>query len=285
MACHFETSPRGHERAFANAEAAPKVYVVGDDAASRERLVFWLARADFRATAFADAASFQQAFAASRCDLVIVDIERERGLALACLLREHAGIGVVVLSAFGDIGARVRSFESGADAHLAKPIDPRELTAQLRALHRRLATAQRAAAATGSGAWLLRQDGWILEDPHGCEMHLTTAERAFVGCLIASRGAPASRDELLENLGDNPRDADPHRIDVLVNRLRRKAASLGIALPLHAVRGRGYVLANGTGAMPVAHELARIAASVDAAPREIPATPAVVRPLFPRDAR
>jgi DNA-binding response OmpR family regulator len=193
-------------------------------------------------------------------------------------------VGVVVLSAFGDIGARVRSFESGADAHLAKPVDPRELTAQLRALHRRLAGPKRPPAATGSGAWLLKQDGWILEDPHGCEMHLTTAERAFVGCLIASRGAPASRDELLENLGDNPRDADPHRIDVLVNRLRRKAASLGIALPLHAVRGRGYVLANGTGAMPVAHELARIAASVDAAPREIPAQ-AVVRPLFPRDAR
>jgi two-component system, OmpR family, response regulator PhoP len=284
MACHFETSPRGRERAVAHVDAAPKVYVVGDDAASRERLVFWLTRADFRATGFPDAAAFQQAFAASRCDLVVVDIERERGLSLACLLREHPGIGVVVLSAYGDVGARVRSFESGADAHLSKPADPRELTAQLRALHRRLAAARHAPPTTGSGAWLLKQDGWVLEDPHGSAMHLTTAERAFVGCLIASRGAPASRDALLESLGDNPRDADPHRIDVLVNRLRRKALSLGIALPLHAVRGRGYALANGTGAMPVAHELARIAASIDAAPREIPA-PSVVRPLFSRDAR
>src|SRR6185312_5712336 len=94
MACHFETSPRGRERAFGHADAAPKVYVVGDDAALRERLVFWLARADFRASGFADAAAFQQAFAASRSDLVVVDIERERGLALACLLREHPGIGV-----------------------------------------------------------------------------------------------------------------------------------------------------------------------------------------------
>lgn len=284
MACHFETSPRGSERAFANADTVAKVYVVGDDDASRERLVFWLARADFRASAFADAAAFQRAFAASRCDLVVVDVENERDLAIARMLREHADIGVVVLSRNGGVRARVHSFESGADAHLVKPVDPRELTAQLRALHRRLAGTKRTPAASGSGAWLLKQDGWILEDPHGSEMHLTTAERAFVGCVIASRGAPASRDELLESLGDNPRDADPHRIDVLVNRLRRKAASLGIALPLHAVRGRGYVLANGTGATPVAHELARIAASVDAAPREIPA-PAVVRPLFTRDAR
>jgi DNA-binding response OmpR family regulator len=283
MACHFET-PIGRERAFANREAAPKVYVIGDEAASRERLVFWLARADFRASGFADAASFQQAFATARCELVVVDVEREHGLALARLLREHAGVGVVVLCACGDVGARVRSFESGADAHLAKPVDPRELTAQLRALHRRLAGAKRAPAQGGSGAWLLKEDGWILEEPHGRQMQLTTAERAFVGCLIMARGAPASRDELLESLGDNPRDADPHRIDVLVNRLRRKAAGLGIALPLHAVRGRGYVLATGTGAMPVEHELARIAASADAAPREIPA-PSVVRALFRRDER
>ena len=282
MAAQFETTPRGYERTLAN--AGPTVYVVGDDAASRERLVFWLSRADFRASAFPDVATFQQAFAAARCDLVVVDIERERGLALACLLRENPGIGVVVLSAYGDVGARVRSFESGADAHLSKPAEPRELTAQLRALHRRLVGAKRAPAMTGSGTWLLKQDGWILEDPHGSQMHLTTAERSFVGCLIAARGAPASRDELLESLGDNPRDADPHRIDVLVNRLRRKAANLGIALPLHAVRGRGYVLANGTGAMPIAHELARIAASADAAPRDTPA-PSVVRPLFPRGGR
>jgi two-component system response regulator PhoP len=284
MACHFETTPRGYERTAPHAATASTVYVVGDDAVSRERLVFWLARAGFDASAFADANAFGQAFANSRCHLVVVDVERERGLAFAHGLREHASVGIVVLSAYGDVAARIRSFESGADAHLAKPVDPRELTAQLRALHRRLMGASRAPATGGSGAWLLKQDGWILEDPHGNEMPLTTAERAFVGCLIASGGAPASRDALIESLGDNPRDADPHRIDVLVNRLRRKAASLGIALPLHAVRGRGYVLASGTTATPVApplaHELARIAASASAAPHDIAAP--IVRPLFAR---
>src|SRR5262249_34535189 len=158
-----------------------------------------LARADFRVAGFADAATFQQALAASGCDLVVVDVECERGLALARRLREHAGIGVVVLSNRGDVGARVRSFESGADAHLAKPVDPPALPAALRARPRRLAGARRTPAANGSGAWLLRQDGWILEDPHGSAMPLTTAERAFVRCLIASRGAPASRDALLES--------------------------------------------------------------------------------------
>jgi hypothetical protein len=97
-------------------------------------------------------------------------------------------------------------------------------------------------------------------------MQLTTAERAFLGCLIAARGAPATRDALLESLGDDSCEADPHRIDVLVNRLRRKAANLGMTLPLHAVRGRGYVLSSGTDATPIVHELARIAASASAVP-------------------
>ena len=38
MACHFETTPRGRERASAKAGTAPTVYVVGEAAASRERL-------------------------------------------------------------------------------------------------------------------------------------------------------------------------------------------------------------------------------------------------------
>ncbi|HEY6984552.1 MAG TPA: response regulator transcription factor [Rhodanobacteraceae bacterium] len=284
MACQFETSPGGYERRFAtDAGATATVYIVDAEAAGRERLLFALAREGFRASAFGDAAAFYKAFATARSDLVIVDIahERERGLAIVATLRGHIATGVIVLSAVGAVEARVRSFDSGADAHLVKPVDSRELAAQLRALHRRLNSALRAPAPSVSNAsWLLKQDGWILQDPSGRQMALTTGERAFVACLLAAQGRPASRDALLESLGGNPRDADPHRIDVLVNRLRRKAASLGLALPLHSVRGRGYAFATGTTVLPVADELARIAASAGAAPREIAAP--VVRPLFTR---
>jgi DNA-binding response OmpR family regulator len=285
MACQFETPEGGYDRAFpASTGVVTSVHVIGDDATTRERLMFALARAEFRASAFADAAAFHDACAMAPGDLVVVDVERERGLAIARALRDgNPSVGIVVLSDAGTVEARVRSFESGADAHLAKPVDPHELAAQLRALRRRLAGAARAPA-HATDAWFVTQDGWILQDPRGRQMQLTTAERAFVGRLMAAHGFPASREELLESLGDNPRDADPHRIDVLVNRLRRKAATLGMALPLHAVRGQGYVLSSGTPSRPIAHELARIAALVDAAPPEI-AAPIVVRPLFSRDAR
>jgi DNA-binding response OmpR family regulator len=53
-----------------------------------------------------------------------------------------------------------------------------------------------------------------------------------------------SRDDLIRALGGDVFDFDEHRIDAIASRLRRKAAKLGMRLPLHSVRGKGYVLAN-----------------------------------------
>jgi DNA-binding winged helix-turn-helix (wHTH) protein len=90
--------------------------------------------------------------------------------------------------------------------------------------------------------WRLFEGGWKLRDPIGTELLLTTAERAFLRCLFQASGEPVSRAELISRLGGDPQSADPHRVDVLVNRLRRKAAAFGMQLPLHSVRGKGYTL-------------------------------------------
>ncbi|WP_240531329.1 helix-turn-helix domain-containing protein [Variovorax boronicumulans] len=60
--------------------------------------------------------------------------------------------------------------------------------------------------------------------------------------LFMERGKPISREELAAVLGGNPAEFDLQRIDTMISRLRRKAASTGMKLPLHAVRGTGYVL-------------------------------------------
>jgi DNA-binding response OmpR family regulator len=64
------------------------------------------------------------------------------------------------------------------------------------------------------------------------------------------RGQAVSRDEIISSLGGNPRYADPHRIDVLVNRLRQKAGAIDMMLPLHSVRCKGYALALDTSSVP-----------------------------------
>jgi DNA-binding response OmpR family regulator len=144
----------------------------------------------------------------------------------------------------------VRSFESGADAFLVTPVDLRELSAQMRAIHRRIGSATAAPTPEPRGNWTLNEGGWVLRDPFGRELPLTTSERALLLCLIRMRGQAVSRDEIISSLGGNPRYADPHRIDVLVNRLRQKAGAIDMMLPLHSVRCKGYALALDTSSVP-----------------------------------
>ena len=284
MACNFQTCGTGHEPPSLARMPGAVVYVLDGDTPRREHLVHYLGRDGFIATGFADAVSFHRAYAARRCDLAVIDLDpdADRGLAVAERLRDVRETGIVALSASARIDARLRSFECGADAHLAKPVDLRELGAQLRAIQRRLAGAASAHAhePAAKRGWILREEGWILEDPHGHTMTLTTAERSFLLCLVGMRGQPVSRDELIASLGGNPRYADPHRIDVLVNRLRSKASRMDVALPLHAVRGKGYVLAIETA---LADALPQ-APAPSARPSARERADSVLRPLFPLSA-
>ena len=221
------------------------VYLIADEDDDREALMQSLALCGFRVSAFADAASFYRAFIATRCDVAVIDLvlRGEGALAIAENLRAHLGTGIVVLSPSASMETRLRSLESGADAYLVKPVDVRELAAQMRAIHRRIGYAKAPVQEAPRGSWTLNEGGWVLRDPVGNALQLTTSERALLLCLIRMRGQPVSRDEIISSLGGNPRYADPHRIDVLVNRLRQKAGMVNMTLPLHSVRCRGYAFA------------------------------------------
>jgi two-component system, OmpR family, response regulator PhoP len=221
-----------------------RVYIVEGDDALRQTLVVSLAHAGFLVSAFPDAACFDQAFAAVPCDMAVIDSALADGGSLSMIshLRDHPRTGIVALCGAGSTESRVRSLESGADACLVKPIDVNALAAQLRAINRRLTAAHHATSPEVQKTWALKEGGWVLCDPAGNNLHLTTAERAVLLCLLGMRGNPASRQDLLSSLGGNPRYADPHRIDVLINRLRNKAHALNMRLPLHSVRSKGYML-------------------------------------------
>jgi DNA-binding response OmpR family regulator len=92
-------------------------------------------------------------------------------------------------------------------------------------------------------AWRLSEGDWVLCDPSGRRLKLTTNERALLASLMGTGGQVVSRDDLLLGVGGDLREADPKRLDVIVSRLRRKARQAGMHLPLHAVRGTGYQFA------------------------------------------
>jgi len=224
-----------------------RIHVIEDDEDIRAETVFALGELGFDVEGFGDAPSFYKAFAVQPCNIAVVDIglPGESGLAVVSHLRAvQRRLGLVLVTARGELEDRLLGLREGADAYLVKPVNMLELAETLSAVGRRLTTAPPGNAVPEPAAWRLLEGDWILGDPGGRQMTLTTSERAFLGCLIGKCGTAVSRDDLIRALGGDVFDFDEHRIDAIASRLRRKAVKLGMHLPLHSVRGKGYVFAN-----------------------------------------
>jgi len=234
-----------------------RVHVVEDDADLREDIVLLLGSAGFEVHGQSGAAEFYKAHALAPCDVAVLDIglAGEDGLSIATQLRATGPIGIVMASARGAVDERIDALRLGADAYMVKPIHIEELVATIHRLGSRVRAmssppADAASPPARGAGWQLVEGGWILCDPQGRRMKLTTNERAFLSGLVEAAGAAVEREALLGRVfGDDP-DADPRRLAVIASRLRRKAEVQGMALPLHVVRGSGYQFIVASSASP-----------------------------------
>ena len=119
--------------------ATEHLLVVDDDPRLRELLARYLGEQGFRVSTVADGAAMDALLARARPDLVILDLmlPGEDGLSIARRLRARDHIPIIILSARGEDVDRIVGLEGGADDYLAKPFNPRELLARLRAGPRR----------------------------------------------------------------------------------------------------------------------------------------------------
>ncbi len=230
--------------------AVPSVALLEDDALLRERILLpGLAGFGFAVTGMDSAAALHVHLARHRYDIAVLDVglPDADGFAVARELRDaFPHIGIVMLTGRAETLDRVRGLSQGADAYLAKPVEVELLAATLYSLLRRLQgiAPVRMAAPAVRGAWQLDEGGWCLLSPAGGTVALTRTERRVVERLTAAPGQLVTRDQLVAALTDNVYDFDPHRLDSLIYRLRRKVANIcGEPLPLNAVHGEGYVLA------------------------------------------
>jgi two-component system OmpR family response regulator len=190
----------------------------------------------------------------TRFDLVVLDLmlPGEDGLALCRRLRQTSELPVIMLTALGDDADRIVGLEMGADDYLAKPFNPRELLARIRAVLRRAQPADRIdAAAVGERHDVFRFLGWTLDparrelrDPEGTLVPLTAGEYGLLLAMVERPQRVLSRDQLLDLT--RGREAGPfdRSVDVQLGRLRRKIeADPKNPELIKTVRGGGYVLA------------------------------------------
>ncbi|MBF0160066.1 MAG: response regulator [Magnetococcales bacterium] len=119
-----------------------RVIVVEDHAALREAIVTGLATLGYQARGVEDGAALDRELVLAPADIVVLDIGlgryRENGFSIAARLRRQVRCGIVMVTARGELDARIRGLEEGADAYLVKPIDFAELSAVMNSIMRRI---------------------------------------------------------------------------------------------------------------------------------------------------
>jgi two-component system response regulator CpxR len=211
--------------------------IIDDDTELCALLTEFLAREGFAVTIEHDGArGLQQAtdgdFALIVLDLMLPSLD---GFTLLKQLRSRSRVPVLMLTARGEDVDRIVGLELGADDYLAKPFNPRELVARIRAILRR-------AQAPSKGR--LEVNGVII-DPgarsvicDGRDIEMTTLEFDILEVLMRSAGRVVSRDALMESMYNRKATPFDRSIDMHVSHLRRKLET-GQTL-IKTVRGVGY---------------------------------------------
>jgi len=116
-----------------------RALLIEDDRKLSSLVVEFLAQHGVNATPAADATQALRALEAERFDILLVDLMLPGmdGLTLTRRVRERWGTPIIMVTARGDDADKIVGLELGADDYLAKPFNPRELLARIRAVLRR----------------------------------------------------------------------------------------------------------------------------------------------------
>jgi DNA-binding response OmpR family regulator len=219
------------------------VLLLEDDTLLRDRVLApKLRQFGFEVMVAGRVAEMREALSKRVPDIILLDVglPDSNGFEVARKLRaERAQTGIVMLTGRSASADLVRGLSEGADAYLSKPVEIDVLVATLYSVARRL----KPAAQTDGVTWHLSSDAWFLLSPAGGKVKLSRAERRLLDALMKQPNEVISRESLIASLTDDVTEFDPHRLDSLIHRLRRKVlATLSEPLPLDAVHGTGYVL-------------------------------------------
>jgi DNA-binding response OmpR family regulator len=226
------------------------IYVVDDDPGIRDLLAEYLTGQGFEVACAEGGATLNSLLDKARPDLLVLDLMMpgEDGLSIARRLKGQAGAPpIIMLSAKGEDIDRIVGLEVGADDYLAKPFNPRELLARIRAVQRRGTAAPAAAGeplrVVEFGSFTVNLDARSLSRGNE-EIDLTSGEFSLLEIFVAHPNRALSRDWLMDQLRGFERDPFDRSIDVRVNRLRKKIED-DPTNPryIRTVWGQGYLFA------------------------------------------
>jgi DNA-binding response OmpR family regulator len=229
-----------------SADNSALIVLVEDDEEIRRLVADMLAREGFTVETAASGEALDQVLARQVPDLVILDLmlPGEDGLAICRRLRNGGGVPILMLTAKADPIDRVVGLEMGADDYLAKPFNPRELLARVRALLRRSRGLLEVEPnrRRGFAGMIIDLDARRLATEAGEPIALTQAEFDLLVCFVQRPRRVLTRDQLLDWTRGRAADPFDRSIDMTISRLRKKidAAAPGQEV-ITTVRNNGYL--------------------------------------------
>ncbi|MBB5018620.1 DNA-binding response OmpR family regulator [Chitinivorax tropicus] len=225
------------------------ILVVDDDQKTRQLLKTYLEKNHYIVRLAQDGATFMAEFERhhDELSLVILDVmlPDTDGFALCQTVRRRSKVPIIMLTASSDDTDRIVGLELGADDYIAKPYNPRELLARIKAIHRRTGLDQAAPIRH------YRFNGYTLDTlertviaADGELIRLTGMDFQLLRFLVEHAGEILDRSLLAEQT--RGRDLGPldRSLDVQISRLRQRLGDDGKEPALiKTVRGAGYVFA------------------------------------------
>ncbi|MBV8036798.1 response regulator transcription factor [Roseateles sp.] len=212
-----------------------------DEAVLREELGDFLGAAGYRVDAAASLQEFRRLYDPERHGIALLDLGLPDGdgLTLVSELRAQGRpLGIVVLTARGATRDRVEGLNIGADYYLPKTADLDELAATLAAMSRRIAEEPLSAP---RDTWVLELGVRRLTPPGHATIALSEQDLRVLNELMREAGSIASRQQIIESLGEDFLSYDHRRLDTQMRRLRRKVSeATGLELPINTARNAGY---------------------------------------------
>ncbi len=205
------------------------VAVVDDDPDIRELVATHLERYGYRVTIADGARSLRALLARSRFDAILLDVMMpgEDGLALCRDLRASSDVPILFMTALSEETDRIVGLELGADDYIAKPFNPRELVARLKAVLRRAHALPPSAEVPsverlGFAGRTFDLPRRAVTLPDGSRIGLSTSEFKVLKALVEHPGAVLTRDEIMDLTRGRSSDVFGRAVDSQISRLRRK---------------------------------------------------------------
>ncbi|HSI52672.1 MAG TPA: response regulator transcription factor [Ramlibacter sp.] len=227
------------------ATSTTRVLAADSDSETGEMLRDYLARFGMQVDVVRSGAGLRTSLAPGRFDVLLLEMQLpdEDGLGLCQWARRlQPDLPIIMLARPVDPASCVLGLEIGADDFLAKPFEPRELVARIKAVRRRGAIRASAESMLRFGNWTFDRIRRMLQDINGKVEVLSTSEARLLSAFVDHPFKVLSRDRLRELSCHPGIDVHGRAVDLAVSRLRGKLGDdAGDPGLIRTIRGAGYL--------------------------------------------